>query len=375
MIKIIADNKIPFLKGVLEPVARVHYVPGREISNQHLADADALIVRTRTKCNETLLKGTPVKYIATATIGYDHIDTTYCDRAGIRWSNAPGCNAGSVKQYVASALSLIARHEKRQFRNMCIGIIGVGHVGKKIESLARALNMPVFLNDPPRERAEGKQGFASVDELLSAADVVSLHVPLQTGGPDKTHHMANETFFSRIKKGAWLINTARGEVMQTQALIRSIRQGTLKGAAIDVWEEEPFISNDLLHLAHIATPHIAGYSSDGKANGTARSVRALSRFFNLGLDNWYPDNIPGPSSPVIVPGRDHENPDMVLQQIMLHTYDIMQDSNRLKSSPAQFEQFRDDYPVRREAQAYTVKTKHLSPSTINTIQKLGFNTS
>ncbi len=374
MIKIIADNKIPFLKGVLEPVARVRYVPGREISNQHLEDADALIVRTRTKCDETLLKGSPVKYIATATIGYDHIDTAYCDHAGIQWSNAPGCNAGSVKQYVASALSLIASHDKKQFHNMSIGIVGVGHVGKKTESLARALNMTVLLNDPPRERAEGEQGFASLDDLLSAADVVSLHVPLQTGGPDKTHHLANERFLSRMKKGAWLINTARGEVMHTQDLIRSIRQGTLKGAVIDVWEGEPCISNDLLHLAHIATPHIAGYSSDGKANGTARSVRALSRFFKLGLDNWYPDNIPGPSAPVIVPEKDHANQDMVLQQIMLHTYDITQDSNRLKSSPAQFEQFRDDYPVRRESHAYTVKTKHLSPTTSEIIRKLGFKT-
>ncbi len=369
---IIADDKIPFLRGVLEPMARVRYLPGREIARHHLSDADALIIRTRTRCNEALLGGTSVKYIATAASGHDHIDAAYCRRAGIRWSNAPGCNAGSVQQYIAAALTYIANHEKKKFDEITLGVIGVGHVGKKVEQLACTLNMKVMRNDPPRKRAEGDGAFTDLDTLLTKSDVVSMHVPLNREGDDKTCHMCNETFFGKMKKGAWFVNTARGEVMHTKSLKDAIEAGHLGGIVLDVWEEEPQIDRKLLRLAAIATPHIAGYSLDGKANGTARSVQALSRFFKLGMDQWYPANIPEPESPAFSPAKDTKTREELMHQVFMHTYDIRIDSQRLKGAPGMFEKLRDAYPPRREFHACSVVRKDLNPSDAKILSQLGF---
>jgi erythronate-4-phosphate dehydrogenase len=353
MVKIVADNKIPFLKGVLEKYAGVVYFPGREIKRKQIMDADALIVRTRTKCDRQLLMGTRIKYIATATIGFDHIDIDYCLENGIEWSNAPGCNSSSVMQYIASALGVITGRDGMGFKDLTLGIVGVGHVGKKIDKLAKALGMNVLLNDPPRERSEGVGIFTSLDELLAGSDIVTMHVPLNREGPDRSFHMAGEDFFGRMRKGAWFINSSRGEVVETVALKRALRSGHLAGSVIDVWENEPEIDRELLALADIATPHIAGYSLDGKANGTAGSVGAVSRFFGLGVGDWYPE-IPSPANPLIRVEKDRDNEDQVISQLFLHTYDIMADSKKLKAGPEYFEKQRDDYPPRREFGAYKV---------------------
>ena len=373
MIRIVADNKIPFLKGVLDSVAEVSYLPGREIGREHVSNADALILRTRTKCNRELLEGTQVKYIATATIGYDHLDTGFLDANGIKWSNAPGCNSGSVRQYMASALASIVEGHGMSFKKLTIGIIGVGHVGKKVESLARALGMDVLLNDPPRERKEGKGRFVSIGELLANSDIVTLHVPLNIDGPDKSYHMANEYFLGRMKRGAWLINTSRGEVVETSSLIRNLRDESISGAVLDVWENEPEIDRELLRLSKISTPHIAGYSLDGKADGTSQSVRSVSRFFKLGLDDWYPVNVPAPSDNLIRIKRDSGSPEQVMKYVFSRIYDINADSDSLKSAPADFEKFRDNYPPRREFGAYTISFEDSSDSYSEVFQKLGFS--
>ena len=207
---IIADHKIPFLRGVIEPHAVVEYLPADKITRQAIMKADALIIRTRTKCKELLLKGTPVKYIATATIGHDHIDSDYCRIAGISWSNAPGCNASSVMQYLASALAHITLTDHKRFDDYCIGIIGAGHVGTRVMHLAQVLGMKVLINDPPRERAEGPAGFTELNDLLEQSDIVSMHMPLFYHGPYKSFHLANTLFFDAMKPGTWFINTARG---------------------------------------------------------------------------------------------------------------------------------------------------------------------
>ncbi len=372
MIKVIADSHIPFLRGALEGFAKVSYLPAAEIRRKQLMDADALIIRTRTKCDAGLLDGTAVKYIATATIGHDHIDAAYCKEKGIRWSNAPGCNAGSVMQYIASALAHIAISESKRFEDMCVGIIGVGHVGKKVEHLCRALNMRVLLNDPPRTREEGQAGFTGLDELLARADIVSMHMPLLTNGPDKSLHLANEDFFRKMKPGAWFINTARGEVMHTPALKNALRAGKLGGAVIDVWENEPGIDHELLLLANIATPHIAGYSLDGKANGTAASVQAISRFFKLGIDNWHPPNVPGPEQPVFIPSTDKQHWERLIHNAFIHTYNILEDSSKLKASPDDFEWFRNNYPPRREFRAYSISDRELGFAATMVLKSLGF---
>ncbi len=368
MLKIVADDKIPFLKGVLEPYAEMVYLPGSKISRAELIDADALIVRTRTRCNQVLLEGTRVKCIATATIGFDHIDATYCAVRNIQWTSAPGCNAASVQQYMASALSILSHRMHTGLRGKTLGIIGVGNVGKTIQVLGNVLGMRVLLNDPPRERAEGKGSFVSLDELLAESDVVCLHVPLNREGLDKTLHMADENFFARMKTSAWFLNASRGEAMDTNALKEGLAAKSIAGAVIDVWEDEPHIDLDLLHLVAIGTPHIAGYSTDGKANGTAMSVNSISRFFGLGLDHWYPANLLAPQKPVL---RLHHTGEELLKEAFLSTYDVMQDDRTLRQSPDTFEQQRGNYPLRREYKAYTVTGTSDDPA-LKALSQLGF---
>ncbi|MEE4178678.1 MAG: 4-phosphoerythronate dehydrogenase [Bacteroides sp.] len=372
MLKIVADNKIPFLKGALEPVAQVVYLPGAAISQEDLMDADALIVRTRTLCNARLLEGTSVKFIASATIGHDHIDKDYCQRNNITWTNAPGCNAGSVVQYMSSALGHIIRHTDTSFEKTTLGVIGAGHVGGSLAALARVLGIKTLINDPPRARAEGQGGFCSLEELLEQSDVVSLHVPLNTGMPDKTFHLADKAFFEKMKEGAWFINTSRGEVTETGALIEAIRSWKLSGAIVDVWENEPKIDQELLSLTTVATPHIAGYSADGKAKGTATSVRALSRFFSLGLDGWTPQAIPMPASALLSLPPKVESKEDIFFLLSLQAYNIFADDRALRQDPSSFERLRGDYPIRREPHALKVRAFNQSKETQAFIHALGY---
>ncbi len=373
MLRIIADNKIPFLEGALEQKTQVSYMPGGKINRKHLLNADAMIIRTRTKCDEGLLYGTPVKFIASATIGYDHIDTDYCASQGIRWTNAPGCNSGSVRQYIASALATIISQEKSIFSELTLGIVGVGNVGKKIENMARTLGMKVLLNDPPRERMEGSGSFTDLEHLIGASDIITMHVPLIKTGPYKTLHMADENFFSKIKKGAWLINSSRGEVCQTQALTSALKNKQLAGAIVDVWENEPAIDEGLLNLVHVATPHIAGYSADGKANGTAMSVQAISRFFDLKMDNWYPEIVPAAPNNHIDISCDKKSMEEVFTEVSLFAYDIVSDSQKLKSSLATFEEQRGSYPIRREPEALTIELLDNNENCRKWLEELGYN--
>ena len=371
MIRVVADKRIPFLEGAFEKYARVTYLPAGDIGPEQVRDADALIVRTRTRCDERLLAGSAVKYIATATIGYDHIDIDYCREKGIAWSNAAGCNSGSVKQYVASALARITALDGSRACDLTIGIVGVGQVGRKVERLARLLGMRVLLNDPPRERAEGGDSFVDLVTLLGGSDIVTMHVPLNRTGRDKTLHLADGRFFSLFRRGGWLINTSRGEVVDTEELKKALQSGQLSGAVLDVWENEPAIDRQLLSMAAIGTPHIAGYSLDGKANGTAQSVRAISDFFGLGIE-WYPENIPGPRNNRIVIEKDHGGLEGLMQKLFLHTYDIEADSGALKAAPENFERFRDNYPVRREFGAYTLSFDDPSGPEAERFRRIGF---
>jgi erythronate-4-phosphate dehydrogenase len=370
--KVIIDDKIPYIKGALEPFAEVVYLPGNRTTPDVVRDAEALITRTRTICNEWLLSGSSVKFIATATIGYDHIDTDYCRNAGIAWTNAPGCNAGSVAQYIASALFTWALKKSVKLRGKTIGIVGVGHVGSKVARFCEIMGMNVLLNDPPRERREGNASFTSLKQILEEADIITLHVPLNMEGEDATFHLADETFFHSLQRNPLIINSCRGEVVDTETVITAIRQNTLSGYIADCWENEPEIDTRLLEMVDLGTPHIAGYSRDGKANGTMMSVRAVSRFFNLGIDNWTPTGIEPPVNPVIEisgTGRDEET---ILVQAILGTYDITADDLALRTSPALFEKLRGDYPVRREFSSFTLNNKNVPENTIEKLKHVGF---
>ena len=373
MIRIISDDKIPFLRGVLEPYADVIYLPGKQIDKKDLKEADALLIRTRTKCDERLLSDTRVKFIGTATIGYDHIDTEFCESRGIEWTNSPGCNSSSVRQYIAAGLLCIASADNFNLRDKSIGIIGVGNVGSKVEKLAGILGMKVLLNDPPRFRSEGDAKFVSLETLLSESDIVTVHVPLSKEGEDRTWHLFDDKSFGKMKKGMWFINSSRGEVTDTPSLKRALGSGKIGGAILDVWENEPDIDLELMEKAFIATPHIAGYSTDGKANGTAMVVNALCRHFNLPLRNWYPGDVPLPSSPAMtidVRGKSEED---LIREAVFHTYNIKNDDFMLRSNPADFEKLRGNYPLRREFPAYTLNFIGVNSGVKNNLKQMGFS--
>lgn len=343
--KIIIDSYIPYIQGALEAVADVTYMPYKQMNADTVRDADALIIRTRTRCDEKLLKGSKVKFIASATIGYDHIDAGYCRKNNIEWTNAPGCNAVSVTQYLASALSFLADKNTFDLSSKTIGIVGVGAVGSKIAELAKSFGMRVLLNDPPRARREGNNGFVSLAEICKEADIITFHTLLNASGEDKTYYLANEHFFNSLKKKPIIINAARGEIVGTKALLKAMEEKRVSDVILDCWENEPNINPELLYKTTLATPHIAGYSADGKANAATYSVQAVSRFFSLGLDNWKVSKLPEPYPlDFSLTNEAHD--------FFLETYDIEADSLRLKFSPETFENQRSNYPFRREPKAY-----------------------
>ncbi len=342
--KIIIDDKIPYIREAIQKIgAEAIYLPGKAFTPETVRDADALIVRTRTYCNRDLLAGSRVKFIATATIGYDHIDTDYCRKAGITWTNAPGCNSGSVAQYIQSSLLLLETTLGRKLNEMSIGIVGVGNVGCKVAVVARKLGMRVLLNDLPRAEAEGDTVFVALEQI-AGCDVITFHVPLYKEGKHKTFHLANRSFFESLKRKPVLINTSRGEVVETNALLEALQNGNVSEAIIDVWEDEPDIHPELLRRAMIATPHIAGYSADGKANATRMSMEALCRFFQI-KSNFTITPPPPESFQIRAATR---------QEALLKIYDPRIDSERLKEAPLLFEQFRGNYPLRREEEAYHI---------------------
>ncbi|MEI6060650.1 MAG: 4-phosphoerythronate dehydrogenase [Bacteroidota bacterium] len=372
MLRIVADEKIPFLAGVLEPYAEITYMPGNLICNEMIRDANALLVRTRTICDKHLLKGTSVKFIATATIGFDHIDTEYCQARNIAWFNSPGCNSSSVQQYMASALLILSQESNFDLTGKTIGIVGVGNVGSKVQRLAELFGMNVLLNDPPRARKKAGLGFVSLDVLLQNSDVVTLHVPLIKSGADKTLQLLNENRLSKMKTGAWLINTSRGEVAENDVVKQALLSGKLAGAMLDVWENEPGIDLELLGLVSLGTPHIAGYSADGKAKGTSMVVRSLSKHFGLPLTGFYPEQVPLPCEPELVIDGAGKSVLQVLTQAILYTYPIREDHFRLQQSPGTFELQRSNYPLRREFAAYTVNLCNGSAGMVEALVSLGF---
>lgn len=335
--KIVVDSKIPYIKEALAQITpNVVYAAGRAFTPELVHDADLLITRTRTHCNRALLEGSNVKFIATATIGFDHIDLEYCNEAGIAWSNCPGCNAGSVEQYIHAALLLWQRKTGKPLQDTCMGVVGVGHVGSRICEMAAALGMRVLKNDPPREK-QGDEGFVDLATLARECDFISFHTPLVRKGEDPTFHLADQLFFDSLQRTPLLINTSRGEVVDTQALKEALNHGKVADGVIDVWENEPHIDLELLNRLFISTPHIAGYSADGKANATRMALDAVARFFNL-TPTW---KIEAPALPPRVYSTNKE-------EAFLELYNPMRDSQWLKECPEKFEEFRENYPLRRE---------------------------
>ena len=328
--KIIVDDKIPYIRESLARITPdVAYIRGSEIKASDVRDADALIVRTRTYCNRALLEGSRVQFVATATIGIDHLDTDWLDSAGIHWVNCPGCNAASVGQYIETSLMRLG------FTSGTVGIVGCGHVGTEVKGVCERMGLKTIVNDPFID----DPSFVSLEDVMTNADVITFHVPLTRRGPHPTWHLADKAFFSHFNDlRSWpvecIINTSRGGVIDEQALLEAMDEGVVENAVIDTWEGEPDINSELLDRAFIATPHIAGYSADGKVTADNMVIDALCRHF--GIDN------PGEVTPPALP------PDFVYNGSPLDLYDPLVDTARLRSNPVGFEELRGNYPLRRE---------------------------
>ncbi|MGN0282421.1 MAG: 4-phosphoerythronate dehydrogenase [Prevotella sp.] len=330
--KIIVDDKIPYIREALSRITRdILYIKGADITADDVRDADALVVRTRTRCDRHLLEGSKVRFVATATIGIDHLDTQWLDSAGIRWVNCPGCNASSVGQYLLTSLISLQRDHGIQLSQATLGIVGLGHVGREVKAVGERLGMRIIVNDPFLDMP----GLVNLDTICRESDIITFHVPLTFNGPYPTYHLADRDFLMSIRhRGAVVVNTSRGGIIDEKALLESMHDGVVGHAIIDTWENEPDINHELLREAYIATPHIAGYSADGKVNADNMVLDALCSFF--GIDG-HPMVIP-PS----LPQGFHftGNP--------LELYDPMADSQLLKSRPEDFEEQRGNYRLRRE---------------------------
>ncbi len=340
-LKVVADRDIPFLRHVLEPYADIIYKKGVDISNADVLDADCLMVRTRTKCNKSLLENSKVKLIASATIGTDHIDLDYCNEVGIRWTNAQACNADAVMQYVFTSLYTVAERNEINLRDKTFGVIGVGSTGSRVARMAEYLGFKILLCDPPRAEREGKGEFCDLDYVLENSDIISLHLPLNKS----TREMANGDFFRKLKPNAIFINTSRGEVMVDSAVIEA-RQ-SLSALIIDTWNNEPQIDRKLLSLCDIASFHIAGYSFQGKQNATGAIVKSFADYFDISeLKTFYP-NVEDKSRYV------HELylKDLSQREVckrLLEIYPIYSDDIALRAYTERFEELRAKYFYRNE---------------------------
>lgn len=343
MPRIIIDSDIPFVKGVLEPFAEVRYLKGTSIDRAAVRDADALIIRTRTKCTREMLEGSAVKLICTATIGTDHIDAGYCSSAEILVSNAAGCNARAVLQWVAASLVRLSSLQGWDPPKKHIGIVGCGHVGALVARYAYMWGFRVDCCDPPLQGRGLKDpmgnDFVTYENIARNSDIISFHVPLTRTGGFPTYHMAAGNFFEAVNKGAVVINSSRGEVIDTEIFRQAVVGGRC-GAVIDTWEDEPYVDPVLLDRSLLATPHIAGYSVQGKANASASAVRSVSRFFGFPLDGWYPAGQPE-TVPCDISWAE-------LRNIISSYFDIAEESQRLKTEPQAFEDIRNSYAYRRE---------------------------
>jgi erythronate-4-phosphate dehydrogenase len=373
MIRIVADEKIPLLKGILEPYADVIYTDEVMLSRKLLRHADALLIRTVTTCDADLLEGSEVKFIGSSSAGFDHIDTLFCEKHGIHWVNAPGCNAVSVSQYACSALLSIAQKTGESLQDKTLGIVGVGNVGRRVQKLAETIGLKVLLNDPPRERSEGPGEFSSYFDTVERADILTFHVPLIRTGQDKTYHMFDQESLSKMKEDSWLINSSRGEVIRSADLKTALVSGRSPKLILDVWENEPRIDLELLPYVFIATPHIAGYSLEGRTNGTAMIIRELAHFFDLPLRNWNSEMILVPEKKVIdFDGKERVKED-ILREIVFSTYSIQDDDYRFRSNPKAFELYRANYPVRREFSAYHLRLKNTPSKIQELLSNIGFS--
>jgi len=375
--KTVCVHSMPLVEEAFGTLGDTVVLEGRSLTAADVRDADLLATRSTTRVDAALLEGSKVGFVGTATIGTDHLDIDYLESRGIRWCFAPGCNANSVAEYLAAALLCLANRHGFTLRGKTLGVIGVGNVGKRVVAKAEALGLRVLQNDPPRQRAEAPtDAFVDLPMLLAESDIVTTHVPMTREGQDATYHLANGTFFARMRPGAIFINAARGAVVQSEALMAAMDDARLSHVVLDTWEGEPNFRPELLNRVDLGSPHIAGHSFEGKVMGTVMVYQAACRF--LGVPPiWTPDALlPPPEVPEVSVEAAGRSDEEVLWEVVRQVYDIERDDARLRidtaDRAAHFDALRKHYPMRREFPFTRVNVANGSVTLLNTFNKLGF---
>jgi erythronate-4-phosphate dehydrogenase len=378
MLRLIVDENIAFADKAFAQFGNVNLMPGREINNSNLKDVDVLIVRSITTVDEELLKNTSVKFVGTATIGTDHIDLDYLNKNKIAFADAKGCNAYSVAEYILAALLNLSVQFDFKLNVKSIGIVGVGNVGSKVAAFAEVLGMKVLLNDPPLKRKGDNRNFVELHEILKC-DIVTLHVPLNLNGIDKTHHLFNKEMLSKLIDKSFLINSSRGAVINNLDLLNIIEKKKLR-VVLDVWENEPDINVELLKMVLIGTPHIAGYSYEGKVNGTKMIYDSLCEF--LGMEKIFSFDLPAPLNSNLL-FNNSDKIETAMENLVSTIYSINNDDIKMREMIMMdidkrikhFDLQRKNYPKRREFNNYTIEACTPSKSIKETLKKLRFNLS
>jgi len=379
MMKIVADANIPFVAECFSSIGEVEVVIGREITPAVIADVDVLLVRSVTRIDSNLLAESRVRFVGTATIGFDHVDTEYLSHNNIGFASAPGSNANSAAEYVIAALLEIGHKHKINLDGKSIGIVGVGNVGSRVAKKCAALGMKVKLNDPPLQWQTGDPKYLDITELFDC-DFITLHTPLTLGGVDKTFHLTDEKFFKSLKVGCTFINTSRGGVVDSKALKSAIITKKLRAVVLDVWENEPNIDAELLQMVDIGTPHIAGYSLDGKVAGMIMVYKAVCQHFGLDAKFDVEDFLSEPAVPELIVNPYNCDEQEVLWRAVRKIYNISEDDRKLRQIINQlsakrggfFDNLRKNYPVRREFQNAQIILESPCRSIAEKLSGIGF---
>jgi erythronate-4-phosphate dehydrogenase len=377
--RVVVDKNNPLVAEAFQQFGEVRALATKEITTDSIRDAEIVIVRSETKVTKELLRGSPVRFVGTATIGTDHVDVEYLQTHGIGFATAPGSNANSVAEYIVAALLTLASRKGFVLQGKTIGVVGVGNVGGKVIRNAKALGLNVLQNDPPLSRATGNSHFVPLDDLMDA-DFITLHVPLTTIGMDPTYHLFDAKRISKMKNGAILINTARGSVVDSTALREALDRRHLGGSVLDVWEGEPAIDVGLLQKIDIATSHIAGYSFDGRLAAVKMMYAAACKFFGE-VPKWTPDrSLPKPRVERIVVSETRDSREETLRKIINQCYNIEYDDRSLRGIStvlgdgvrSYFARLRAEYGVRREFYNTTVQLPAALASMEVVLNSLGF---
>ncbi|MCK5225827.1 MAG: 4-phosphoerythronate dehydrogenase [Planctomycetes bacterium] len=377
--KIVADKNIPFVSECFSSIGDIKAVPGNEIRPGTIADTDILLVRTIMQVNSDLLANSKIRFVGAVSTGFEHVDIDYLQRNNIGFSSAPGSNSNSVAEYIVAALLSVAKDKKLNLQNKSIGVIGVGNIGSKVAKKAAALGMRIYLNDPLLQRRTHDEKYLPLNDLFDC-DFITLHTPLTFQGQDKTFHLADEVFFKSLKHDCVFINTSRGGVVDTNALKTAIKSDKFKSVVLDVWENEPNIDSELCKLVDIATPHIAGYSLDGRATGTGIVYRAVCKHFGLDYNLDLQSFLPKPAvSQLKINPQPGDEQDIIIKAVE-QVYRIKEDDSQLRKiltlpaieRNAFFGQLRKNYPVRREFNSLEIILESNCKSLADKLAGLGF---